>query len=83
MLENNYADSDGASIEKCKPDYEKQILNLRIRLTKNHNFQEAIFNYVGNIRLRDKMAELVGELVSESRQIESNIEQIMKAQEKE
>jgi hypothetical protein len=82
MLENTGPEGS-AMIEKCKPDYEKQILNAKERLNKNQNFQDAIFNYMGDIRLRDKMAELVGELVSESRQLKISIEQMIKAQEEE
>lgn len=82
MLEDNYPQT-GASIEKCKPDYEKQILNAKKRLSQNQNFQNAIFDYTANVKLRDKMAELIGELVSESRQLKINIEHMIKAQEEE
>ena len=82
MLKDNYP-QNGATVEKCKPDYEKQILNAKKRLSQNQNFQDAIFDYTGNVRLWDKMAELVGELVSEARQLKISIEHMIKAQEKE
>lgn len=81
MLQDNVLEGSSAIIEKCKPDYERQILLAKERHNKNKDFQDAIFNYMGNVRLRDKMAELMGELVSESRQLETSIGQMIKEQE--
>ena len=80
---DNYHEQHGGSAKECKPDFEKMILSASDNLEKNLRFQDAIFGYVGNVRLDGKMAELVGELVSESRQIKSRIDNLIKQQEKE
>ncbi len=80
--------TDGGSIEKmdmarseCKPDYEKMITGAKDKLEKNQKLQEAIFNYFGNLRLRNQMAELVGELVSEERQYRHEVARLIQQQE--
>ena len=87
MLDNNYPQELGNSgsfaAKECKPDFEQMILSARNSLGKNQNFQDAIFLYLGDVRLNGKMAELLGELVSESRQIKSRIDSLIKQQEKE
>ena len=80
---DNYPQELGSSAKECKPDFEQLILSARNSLGKNQNFQDAIFLYLGDIRLNGKMAELLGELVSESRQIKSRIDSLIKQQEKE
>ena len=72
---------EGKSLQECKPDYEKLILSARESLRKNKSFQDAVFEYMGDIRLNGKMAELVGELVSESRQLKARIDSLIKAHE--
>ena len=87
MLDNNYPQELGSSgsfaAKECKPDFEQMILSARNSLEKNQNFQDAMFLYLGDVRLNGKMAELLGELVSESRQIKSRIDSLIKQQEKE
>ena len=51
-------------ISACKPDYEQMIIREKKQLEFNTNFQNAIFEYMGDGMLIGKMAELVGELVS-------------------
>ena len=80
---DNYHQEIGSMAKECKPDFEQLILSARNSLGKNQNFQDAIFLYLGDIRLNGKMAELLGELVSESRQIKSRIDSLIKQQEKE
>ena len=80
---DNYPQQIYSSEKECKPDFEQMILSVSGDLEKNLRFQDAIFGYVGNVRLDGKMAELVGELVSESRQIKSRIDNLIKQQEKE
>ena len=80
---DNYPQEIGSMAKECKPDFEQLILSARNSLGKNQNFQDAIFLYLGDIRLNGKMAELLGELVSESRQIKSRIDNLIKHQEKE
>ena len=82
MLEHGYI-GEGKAVQECKPDYEVQIKACNNELTKNQNFQTAIFDYVGNVRLRDKMAELVGELVSEERLIRVRKGELISQQERE
>lgn len=74
------AGEDSLGMEKCKPDYEEMIRQANEKLAKNQNFQGAIFNYMGMRRLRNKMAELVGELVSEERSLRATIEDLIKKQ---
>ena len=83
MLDDNYHQGLGSSAKECKPDFEQMILSARNSLGKNQNFQDAMFLYLGDVRLNGKMAELLGELVSESRQIKSRIDSFIKQQEKE
>jgi len=84
MIEDmgNDSPSSMAMKEQCKPDYEHMIKTANAKLTKNVGLREAVFVYAGNVRLRNKMAELVGELYSEQRQLESKISSLIKEQEK-
>ena len=70
-----------AKKERCKPDFEAMIKSAKESLSKNEHLYEAIFNYVGNSRVRGKLAELVGELASGARQLKARIEQLMKEEE--
>ena len=81
MLEDSYAPVGEKRAERCKPDYEKMITKNKEKLRLNTDFQEAIFAYTGNTRLRNKMAELIGELVTEERMLQKNIQQLIKNQE--
>ena len=74
--------SETGANQKCKPNYEHMIKVANAKLTKNVGLREAIFAYAGNVRLRKKMAELVGELYSEQRQLEVKISDLIKEQEK-
>ena len=73
----------GETIHECKRDYEKLIGLAREELRKNQGLQDAIFEYFGNQRLFDRVAEMVGELVSESRNLKSVIKSYMIEYEKE
>lgn len=81
MLEN-YQSGDAKTVEQCKPDYEKMINQATEKLDKNRALQAAIFNYVGYVSLRDKMAELLGELVSRERLLQRTIDNLIKDQQK-
>jgi len=70
------------SIKDCKPNYERMIEDTKDKLAKNLAFQDAIFNYIGKIILRDKLAELVGELVSEERFLRTKINDLFEQQER-
>ena len=84
MLEQHGGYDQTAKIgysEPCKPDYEAMIKRVNEMRVKNKCLTEAIFRYVGNSRLRGPLAELVGELVSEDRQIGNELEALIRAQE--
>ena len=82
MLENNTAELSGSKMpERCKPDYESIIKNLRTKLSNNLALENAVWGYVGESRLRDKMAEMMGELISEQRKLQRDIDILIKEQE--
>ena len=81
LLRNGH--QEGETIHECKRDYEKLIGLAREELRKNQGLQDAIFEYFGNQRLFDRVAEMVGELVSESRNLKSVIKSYMIEYEKE
>ena len=85
---SDYEGNDGAQMmskpgysEPCKPDYESMIKRCAEKRAKNVSLTEAVLNYVGNTRLRGPLAEMVGELVSEERQLSAEIDALIKAQE--
>ena len=82
MLEENTPIIGPSSLKECKPDYEQMISNDKEKLVLNSNLQNAIFEYMGYTRLRNKIAEMVGELVSEERNIKKNIERMISEQER-
>ena len=69
--------------ERCKPDYELMIKRERERLNKVDKLLEAIFNYIGTMVSKGKMAELIGELTCMSRRYNASIEDLIEQQEKE
>lgn len=82
MLENIESGCLGQKIpERCKPDYEAMIKTNQERQRINNNLQEAVFEYAGKSRLRGKMAELIGELVSEDRILKANTNDLIRQQE--
>ena len=82
MLENrNEPIGSISSKSECKPDYEQMIKHELNRLNLNVQFQDIIFEYMGNVILRDKLAELVGELASEERQINASVKRLISQQE--
>lgn len=81
MLEN-YQSGNTKTVEQCTPDYEKMINQATEKLNKNRALQIAIFNYTGYVKFRDKMAELLGELVSRERLLKHIIDDLIKDQQK-
>jgi len=67
--------------EQCKPDYERAIAREREEVIKITNLINAIWEFVGRDVLRNKMAEMMGELVSMERSANCNIEELIQAQE--
>ena len=76
MLEGNYSDegvSEMTRAERCRPDYETMIKRLREKMSKSVNFRDAALAYFEGKRARDKMAELIGELVTECNQFDREL----------
>ena len=71
---------DIESMLRNSREYDKMINQANEKLDKIVTFQEAIFNCTGPRKLRDQLAELVGQLVSEERSIRSNIDEWIKLQ---
>ena len=80
MLEHTESEPGLGRMERCKPDYESMITKNKERARLNANFQEAIFEYVGDKKLRNKMAELLGELVSEARVLKNSTDRLIEQQ---
>ena len=85
MLNDHGPDGEGLTMksEKCAPDYEVMIKSAKDQLQKNETLQSAIANYIGHRKVRNQMAEMVGELRSEEWQLQKNIGIYMAEQEKE
>ena len=81
LIHDNGPESLGQTSKECKPDYEQMIIAAKKAREKTAAFIEAIFAYTGERSLRDKMAELVGELVSEERQMAERIEKLIRQHE--
>ena len=85
MLQNDIMESGNCGsekmvrAEKCRPDYEAQIKGLTEKHTKNQRLLDALLDYIGSQRVRDKLAEMVGELVCEGRNLSKTIEQVLAA----
>lgn len=83
MLQHGPGEVTGNTMEKCKTDYEGLIKQAKTRLRLNLNLQSAIYAYTGFITLRGQMAELMGELSSESVSLKKRIEEYIADQEAE
>lgn len=66
---------------KCKPDYESMIKKCTEKRDRYKKFKEAMFEFIGRDYVREKMAELLGELVSHERRYNAEIEELIKRQE--
>ena len=67
--------------ERCKPDYEAIIKRTTERLGKVVNLKSALFDYLGTRRVRKELAEMVGELVMEERELTDTINNAIADQE--
>ena len=67
--------------EQCKPDYEAMIANLQKKFDKHNHFKEAALKFFEGRRARGKIAELIGELVTECNMLAGNINLLIKQQE--
>jgi len=69
------------SAERCKPDYETMIRRIKERLDRSINFRDAALLYFEGRKARDKMAELIGELVTDCNQLQREHDNLIQAQE--
>ena len=69
------------SRERCKPNYEEMINNLKARQEKAEVLANALIDYTGYVQLQDELAEMYGELMSEIVSLNFNIEKLIAEQE--
>ncbi len=69
--------------ERCTPDYESMIIAADKELRKVIAFRDAALNYFEGRQARNKMAELIGELVTDCRRIEKRRDEYLALQTKE
>ncbi len=83
MLEGNHGYPEKLDkAERCKPDYEGMTKRVKATLDKTIRFRDAALGYFEGKRAQDKMAELIGELVTTSNQLQREYESLIEAQEK-
>lgn len=82
MLRDNVGMTAEGDREDCKPDYEGMIKANKDKLQKVIALKDSLFDYIGLSTPRGKLAEMVGELICEERQLEFSIENLIERQEK-
>lgn len=70
----------GLRSERCKPDYEEMIKAANIKLQKTIAFRDAACAYFEGTRVREKMAELIGELVMEVYSCQKTVDRLIEQQ---
>ncbi len=83
MLENCEPLSSERKSERCKPDYEEIIKRVKTNLDKTIRFRDAALAYLEGKKALDKMAELIGELVTAANQLQRYYDMLIESQEKE
>jgi len=84
LPENDYLGSQAeVPLEKCKPDYEQMIAWLRVKLERKLKLKNALLEYYVGQTAVDKMAELIGELVTSANCLQYDIDKLVEQQEKE
>ena len=85
MIEQNYGGmgecEEKRVVEKCKPDYEAMIKRANIKMARTTAFRDAALAYLEGQTARDKMAELIGELVTECNVYQKTINELIVRQE--
>ena len=84
LNESNYSGESPNSLgraEKCQPDYEGMIKRIKERLDRSVNFRDAALVYFEGRTAKDKMAELLGELVTECNSLQREHDALIEAQE--
>ena len=67
--------------ERCEPDYEGVVERINKRIAKTAAFRDSALEYFDGKRARGKMAELIGELVTEHRQLSRERSLVIEQQE--
>jgi len=67
--------------ERCWPDYEAMINRLRPRVDRAIAFRDAALDYCKHKTAKDGLAMLIGELVTECNQLESELYSLINEQE--
>ena len=79
--EPNAGMSEMVKAERCRPDYEAMITKLKERYDRTFKFQQAALAYFEGRTARNKMAELIGELVTKSNMLRCELDSLIKQQE--
>lgn len=85
LNESKYAADSPTSMggaQKCKPDYEGMIKRIKERLGRAVNFRDAALLYFEGRTATNKMAELIGELVTECNSLQREHDDLIESQEK-
>lgn len=82
MLEKGgYGEDTPKMTERCKPDYETVIVRLKAKAAKTVMFRDAALSYFEGTTASDKMAELIGELVTKAAALERELASLIERQE--
>lgn len=67
--------------EVCQPDYESLVSGVKDQIAKCNNLKNALLNYVGKQHVSGRVAEMIGELVTEERQLNARLDAYIAEQE--
>ena len=83
MLHENtdYGGDSSKTMERCRPDYEAIIKRAKEKLHQVVALKSALFDYLGNRRVKKELAEMIGELVMEERELTVAIDNAIREQE--
>ena len=70
-----------SSSQKCVPDYESMIKRIKAKMNDTFAFRDAAMSYFDGRQARGKMAELIGELVTECNLLQRKHDSLIKDQE--
>ena len=70
------------SVEKCQPDYESMIKRIKTKLDRSQEFRDAALMYFEGRTAKNKMAELIGEIVTECNSLQIELDSLIQEQEK-
>ncbi|HUX78202.1 MAG TPA: hypothetical protein VMW10_00430 [Alphaproteobacteria bacterium] len=85
LNESEYSENSikgSARAEKCKPDWEGMIKRTKERLSHSADFRDAALTYFEGRTAKNKMAELIGELVTECNSLQQEYDRLIESQEK-